>query len=371
MNKKQDALVPVFGALCFFLSAIEFVIPKPLPFLRIGLANVPLMLALDVLSFPAFLLLTAIKILGQAFISGTLFSYLILFSAAGTIGSALVMYALHKIPRKVLSLAGISMAGAFVSNCIQLFIGRFCIFGEGILYMIPPFLFIGAITSLILGIFCETFEAESEWYAHVRDADSPLYVQLPDNTNPTAYPWIRLITGFTLLIALLFIPGLPAKAVIFFAGFLLCLAEKQKIYWIPLCISTVGIIICHLFIPVGRELFSIGRFSLTSGALLNGSEKAVILQAMIFLSRWTLQVRIRFPGTLGVVLDESLYIFKQLLEFKDRIRPRHLITSIDELLLSLPFIINNPEAKHRGIKALHKSDSRKDDTSEHISGNAD
>ena len=220
--------MPVFGALCFFLSAIEFVIPKPLPFLRIGLANVPLLLALDVLSFPAFLLLTVIKILGQAFISGTLFSYLILFSAAGTSGAALMMYALHKIPRKALSLAGISMAGAFVSNCIQLFIGRFFIFGEGIRYMVPPFLFIGSVTSLLLGIFCESFEAESEWYAHIRDADSPLYIQLPDNTNPVAHPQLRLITGFTLLTALLFIPGLPAKTVIFCAGFALCLAEKQK-----------------------------------------------------------------------------------------------------------------------------------------------
>ena len=349
MNKKQDALVPVFGALCFFLSAIEFVIPKPLPFLRIGLANVPLMLALDVLSFPAFLLLTMIKILGQAFISGTLFSYLVLFSAAGTIGAALMMYALHKIPRKALSLAGISMAGAFVSNCIQLFIGRFFIFGEGIRYMVPPFLFIGAVTSLILGIFCESFEAESEWYAHIRDADSPLYVQLPDDTNPVAHPRLRLITGFTLLIALLFIPGLPAKAVIFTAGFLLCIAEKQKIYWVPLCISTVGIVACHIFIPVGRELFSIGSFSLTSGALMNGLEKAVVLQAMVFISRWTLQVRIRIPGLIGKVLDESLYIFKQLLEFKDKIRPRHLITSIDELLLGLPFIINTPNAKRQGM----------------------
>ena len=343
MNKKQDALVPVFGALCFFLSAIEFVIPKPLPFLRIGLANVPLLLALDVLSFPAFLLLTVIKILGQAFISGTLFSYLILFSAAGTSGAALMMYALHKIPRKALSLAGISMAGAFVSNCIQLFIGRFFIFGEGIRYMVPPFLFIGSVTSLLLGIFCESFEAESEWYAHIRDADSPLYIQLPDNTNPVAHPQLRLITGFTLLTALLFIPGLPAKTVIFCAGFALCLAEKQKIYWIPLCISTVGIIVCHLFIPVGKELFSIGSFSLTSGALLNGLEKAVVLQAMIFISRWTLQVRIQLPGSLGTMLDESLFIFKQLLEYKDRIRPRYLITSLDELLLSLPFIVKQPK----------------------------
>ena len=345
MSKKQDALVPVFGALCFFLSAIEFVIPKPLPFLRIGLANVPLMLALDVLSFPAFLLLTVIKILGQAFISGTLFSYLILFSAAGTIGAALTMYTLHKIPRTVLSLVGISIVGAFVSNCIQLFIGRFFIFGKGIRYIAPPFLVIGTITSLLLGIFCESFEAESEWYAHIRDTDSPLYVQLPDNTTPVAHPYLRLITGFALLAALLFIPGLPAKAVIFCAGLTLCLAEKQKIHWVPLCISTVGIVACHIFIPVGRELFSIGSFPLTSGALLNGLEKAVVLQAMIFISRWTLQVRIKIPGLMGIALDESLYIFKQLLEFKDKIRPRHLITSIDELLLGLPFIINNSDAE--------------------------
>lgn len=339
MNKKQDALVPVFGALCFFFSAIEFVIPKPLPFFRIGLANVPLMLALDVLSFPAFLLLTVIKILGQAFISGTLFSFLVLFSAAGTIGAALTMYALYKLPRKVLSLVGIGMAGAFVSNCIQLFVGRFFIFGEGIRYILPPFLFIGAVTSLILGLFCESFKAESEWYAHIRESDDPLYVQLPDDTAWAEHPWIRLVTGFVLLTALLFIQGLPAKTVIFCAGFLLCLAEKQKIYWTALCVSTVGIVICHLFIPAGKVLFSMEKFPVTSGALLGGLEKAVVLQAMIFLSRWTLQVRIRLPGLLGAALDESLYIFKQLLECKDRIRPRHIITSIDELLLALPFII--------------------------------
>ena len=348
MNKKQDALAPVFGALCFFLSAIEFVIPKLLPFLRIGLANVPLMLALDVLSFPAFLLLTMIKILGQAFISGTLFSYLILFSAAGTMGAALTMYALHKIPRKALSLVGISIAGAFVSNCIQLFIGRFFIFGEGIRYIAPPFLLIGTITSLLLGMFCESFKAESEWYAHIRDADSPLDVQLPEDAKPAAHPYLRLITGITLLAALLFIPGLPAKAVIFCAGLILCLAEKQKIHWIPLYVSTLGIVVCHLFIPIGKELFSIGNFPLTSGALLNGLEKAVVLQAMIFISRWTLQVRIKIPGLLGMMLDDSLYIFKQLLEFKHKIQPRHLIASIDELLLGLPFIIKSPNTPHRG-----------------------
>jgi len=347
MNKKQDALVPVFGALCFFLSAIEFVIPKPMPFLRIGLANVPLMLALDVLSFPAFLSLTLIKILGQAFISGTLFSYLVLFSAAGTMGAALTMYALRKLPRKAVSLVGISIAGAFVSNFIQLFIGRFFIFGEGIRYIAPPFLLIGTITSLLLGMFCESFKAESEWYAHIRDAEAPMNIQLPDDANTAAHPYLRLITGVTLMVALLFIPGLPAKAVIFCAGLILCLAEKQKIHWMPLCISTLGIVVCHLFIPIGKELVSLGNFPLTSGALLNGLEKAIVLQAMIFISRWMLQVRIQIPGLLGMMLDDSLALFKQLLEFKNRIRPRHLIASIDELLLSIPFIIKSPNTQHQ------------------------
>lgn len=343
MNKRRDSLIPVFGALCFFLSAVEFVIPKPLPFLRIGLANVPLILALDVLSFPAFLLLAIIKIFGQAVISGTLFSYLILFSAAGTIGAALVMYGLHSLPRKIVSLAGISMAGALVSNVIQLFIGRFFIFGEGIWYILPPFLCIGAVTSLILGIFCERFEAETEWYSQIRDTDSSFLIRLPDDIGQADHPLLRLITGCLLFGALLFVPGLPAKTVIFVAGLLLCIAEKQKIHWLTLCISTAGIMICHVFIPAGKELCSIGSFSVTSGALLNGLEKAIILQAMIFISRWTLQVRIRLPGIAGKTLDESLYIFKQLLEFKDRIRPRQLITSMDELLLGLPYIIKQTE----------------------------
>lgn len=343
MIKTQDTLTPVFGALCFFLSAVEFVIPKPLPFFRIGLANIPLLLALDVLSFPAFLLLTAIKIFGQAFISGTLFSYLVLFSAAGTVGAALTMYALHKIPRTVLSLAGMSMAGACMSNVLQLFIGYYFIFGEGIRYIAPPFLCVGALSSLLLGIFCEVFRSESEWYKCIRQSTSALTVRIPDTEETVAHPYLRLVSGIILLIALLFTPGLPAKAVLFTAGFLLCLAERQKIHWIPLCVSTAAIIICHLFIPMGKELFLIGSFPLTSGALLNGIEKGLMLQAMICISRWMLQVRIRLPGALGPTLDESLYIFNQLLAFKKRIHLRHLVTSLDELLLSLPFIIKEQE----------------------------
>ncbi|MDR0486770.1 MAG: Gx transporter family protein, partial [Treponema sp.] len=87
----------LLGGLCLFLSAIEYLIPKPLPFMRIGLANLPLLLALDIFSAKYFFLLAALKILGQGIIGGTFFSYVFLFSLAGTFSSAVLMYIARKV----------------------------------------------------------------------------------------------------------------------------------------------------------------------------------------------------------------------------------------------------------------------------------
>ncbi|MGP1455215.1 MAG: Gx transporter family protein [Treponema sp.] len=348
MLKKQDALVPIFGAICFFLSAIEFVVPKPLPFLRLGLANVSLVLALDVLSFPAFLLLASIKIIGQAVISGTLFSYVVLFSAAGTYAAALIMYGLRRIPKALISLVGISAAGAFVSNSIQLLLGRYLIFGEGIWYILPPFLCIGVISSVALGVFCEKCITDLTWYAEVTKADYTLTLSMPQEDTPhRTYPLLRIAIGLFLLLILLFVPGFAVKAAIFAASLLLCIVEKQKIQVVRFIISTVSIMLCHLIFPIGKELITIGSFSVTSGALLNGLEKVLILESMIHISRWTMQTPLSLPGRFGKMLNESLYIFKRLLELKDKIRPRALFVSIDEILLSLPFIINTNTANKR------------------------
>lgn len=345
MLKKQDALVPVFGAICFFLSAIEFVVPKPLPFLRLGLANVSLILALDVLSFPAFLLLASIKVIGQAVISGTLFSYVVLFSAAGTYAAALIMYGLRRIPKALISLVGISAAGAFVSNSVQLLLGRYLIFGEGIWYMLPPFLCVGIISGVALGIFCEKCITDLTWYAEVTKAEYTITLSIPQEDNPrTTYPFLRVAIGLFLLLVLLFIPNFAVKTVIFAASLVLCSIEKQKIHGLRFIISTVSIMLCHLLFPIGKELITIGSFAVTGGALLNGLEKVLILESMIHISRWTMQTPLSMPGRFGKLLNESLYIFKRLLELKDKIRPRALFVSIDEILLSLPFIINKPVA---------------------------
>jgi heptaprenyl diphosphate synthase len=154
----------LLGACCFFLSALQYMIPKPLPFLRIGLANLPLMLALDIFSFRYLLVLVLLKVFGQALITGTLFSYVFLFSLTGTLFSALLMYLLRMIFKRGITFIGIGTAGAFVSNSAQLALAYLFIFKENTRYIAPWFLAAGLVTGIALGIFCEIFIRKSQWY---------------------------------------------------------------------------------------------------------------------------------------------------------------------------------------------------------------
>jgi heptaprenyl diphosphate synthase len=164
--RKTAALL---GAFCMFLSTIEYMIPKPLPFMRTGIANLPLVLALDIFPLRYFLILTGIKIIGQALVTGSLFSYVFLFSLAGTAASALSMYALRRLlGRKLIGFTGVSIFGALLSNAAQLLLARLFVFGPGIRYAVPPLLVMGLISGAALGIFCECFSAQSRWYAERR-----------------------------------------------------------------------------------------------------------------------------------------------------------------------------------------------------------
>lgn len=157
--------IALLGAFCLFLSTIEYMIPKPLPFMRIGLANLPLILAVDILPVKAFFLLALIKVLGQGIISGTLFSYVFLFSLAGTFSSALAMRLLRRgLGRRRIGFTGISVAGAFVSNLSQIALARLFVFGEEVRMLIPPFLAAGIIAGAALGLFCDAFAASSAWF---------------------------------------------------------------------------------------------------------------------------------------------------------------------------------------------------------------
>ena len=168
LTRRLD-LVAFLGALCLFLSTIEYLIPKPIPFLRVGIANLPILLSLDLLPVPSLLLLVVLKVLGQGLIGGTLFSYVFLFSAAGSFASLFAMLLVRRLLGRRISLVGVGVLGALFSNTAQIVLARLLIFGEGAWLIAPPFLALGTVTAALLGVFAERFAARSRWLASVKE----------------------------------------------------------------------------------------------------------------------------------------------------------------------------------------------------------
>jgi heptaprenyl diphosphate synthase len=162
-------LVAFLGALCLFLSTLEFLIPKPVPFLRVGIANLPILFAVDMLPIPAVLGVVFLKVVGQGLVSGTLVSYVFLFSAVGSFASGLAMLAARRLLGSRISLVGVSVLGALLSNSAQIVLARLLIFGEGAWLIAPPFLALGTVTAALLGLFAERFAARSRWLAGLRE----------------------------------------------------------------------------------------------------------------------------------------------------------------------------------------------------------
>lgn len=163
-------LAAFLAALAFFLSTIEYMLPRPLPFMRLGLANLPILLAVDLLPFGAYMALAFVKVLGMSVLSGSLFSYVALFSLAGTMTSALVMRGLRALAgADRLSYIGLSVAGAVSSNMAQVALARLFVFGPSARYMAPAFMALGLVTGLALGAFVAAFAAKSEWLARARE----------------------------------------------------------------------------------------------------------------------------------------------------------------------------------------------------------
>lgn len=156
-------LCAFLAALAFFLSTVEYMLPRPIPFMRLGLANLPLLFAVDLLPLPWYFLLALVKVLGMSLLTGSLFSYIAAFSLAGTLASALIMRGLRAAAGQRVSLVGLCVAGAVSSNLSQALLARVLVFGPSARYMIPAFLGLGLVSGLVLGITAQSFAARSSW----------------------------------------------------------------------------------------------------------------------------------------------------------------------------------------------------------------
>lgn len=137
-------------AAALILSYIESQIPLPfgVPGMKLGLANLAVVLLLYLYGARAALAVNVMRILLSGFLFGGISA--ILFSLAGGAVSFVVMALLKKSMR--FGIPGVSIAGGVAHNAGQLLVAALVVKTYGVLYLIPPLMIAGAVTGLVIGL---------------------------------------------------------------------------------------------------------------------------------------------------------------------------------------------------------------------------
>lgn len=346
IHPSYTADIPFFAALCLFLSAIEYAIPKPLPFLRLGLANLPVLLSIKKFRKRDVLLLIVLKIIGQAFISGTLFSYIFVFSATGSFASGITMLFVYKMcvyitqgnkGRQLISDIGLSLSGALANNGAQLLCAKYIVFGDSTRYIAPVLLLSGFITGFILGIFAGLFEKKSIWYNSLGKKTGTInYSKSIDSRGSFSVNLFWFVFSLISMGVFLFnknISFLWGYVILFYI--IVSIRKHKRARILPSIVIIMTVTFFALLSPYGKVLFTVGSWRITKDALLNGLHKSGILVGMVFISQCAVNKNIQLPGKTGEFLGSIFSVFEALTSKKIAFKKGKIISAIDERLCEI------------------------------------
>ena len=153
---RRLAFASMFAALALIFSYVEVLVPVPVPIpgVKLGLANLVILIALYRLSFRYAFTINCVRIV----IAGLLFSgvFGMLYSFAGGILSLTVMYLLQRM--KVFSMTGISMAGGVMHNLGQLLTACLIMSSSGLMSYFAVLFFSGMISGILIGMLAYIIE---------------------------------------------------------------------------------------------------------------------------------------------------------------------------------------------------------------------
>lgn len=148
--RTKVAYFGVFTALALIFSYVESLIPIHfgIPGVKLGLANLIIVIALYKMSINEAYILSVIRIVLAGFMFGNLFA--ILYSLAGGMLSLTIMCILKKTDK--FSAYGVSMAGGVFHNVGQLLMAAIVLESVSIGYYFPVLLISGLATGFVIGV---------------------------------------------------------------------------------------------------------------------------------------------------------------------------------------------------------------------------
>ena len=331
-NKKLDTDKLIYlASLSLLLSSIEYLIPKPVPFLRLGLGNLPILLALTLLNKKDYFLLALLKAICQGIVGGTLISPFFILSLAGTLASSLSMYLFHHLLKQRVTLFSISIIGALCSNTVQLLLAAVLIYGKSIFIAASLLLGIGVVASAILGLLAEALKEKSRFYATIEQGNLPAietHKESKETHKITTKQKIFTVISFAGIITSFLLSDLIALTIGFIILLILQKLSGRKVligFYLAMILSMV--FLC-LFEPEGQVIYVIGIVKLTKGALILSLTRGMRILMIMASSQILSATRIIHLPLLGSVFSLSAKTINSFSQTKG-----NLLTRLDFAIL--------------------------------------
>jgi len=157
MQLQDKYRIALLSSYAVALHAFESLLPTPIPWLRLGLANIITLVTLLLYGFRAAMVVTLIRVILASLFIGTFLGPAFILSLGGGVTSTLAMGLILSVTPRLFSTIGLSLIGALFHNIAQLvlayilFIQRI----EAILLISPFIILIGALTGTVNGVISD------------------------------------------------------------------------------------------------------------------------------------------------------------------------------------------------------------------------
>ena len=149
---REVTTVALLTAVGIALFVIESFIPAPLPFLKIGFANISSLVALMVLGVPQMFLVVVLRVFVGSMLVGSLLTPGFVLAFCGGLTSATAMALSHGARKGFFSPIGISLIGSLTHIVTQfLIVLLLYVQSPAVLFLLPLLLLSGVVGGVVVG----------------------------------------------------------------------------------------------------------------------------------------------------------------------------------------------------------------------------
>jgi heptaprenyl diphosphate synthase len=157
MQSRDKYRIALLSAYALALHAFESLIPMPIPWMKVGLANIIGLTTFILFGLRAAMMVTLIRVIIASLFTGSFLGPGFILSMGGGISSILAMGVASHLLRGLFGPVGLSLIGALLHNLTQLFLAYALFIQkiEPVIIITPVLILIGTITGLVNGLISD------------------------------------------------------------------------------------------------------------------------------------------------------------------------------------------------------------------------